>query len=163
GHERLVAAGEAEEIRRRHLDYALRLVEAAAEEPVGASKDRSLRRLEAERENLWAALQWGHGRGGRGGTEAARRLTHPLASLTAPRATPSVRSALAPLLAELHRLALPSSPDVQRLWLAQTDAAVLTAGADLYQIIGDHPAEDQVLARLQELEPDDPAGANVLV
>src|SRR5262249_13308679 len=28
GHERLVAAGEAEEIRRRHLDYALRLVEA---------------------------------------------------------------------------------------------------------------------------------------
>src|SRR5262249_15452195 len=57
----------------------------------------------------------------------------------------------------------PSYSDVQRLWLAQTDAAVLTAGADLYQIIGDHPAEDQVLARLQELEPDDPAGADVLV
>jgi predicted ATPase/serine/threonine protein kinase len=58
GLERLAASGEVDELRRRHAAYFLRLAEAADPELKGGQEARWLALLEAELDNLRAALQW---------------------------------------------------------------------------------------------------------
>jgi len=71
GLERLAAAGEAEDARRRHLDWAIALVDAATPELHGPDQDRWLDRLDAEHDNLRAALSWAIQRGA---TDAGQHL-----------------------------------------------------------------------------------------
>lgn len=70
--EKLRAAGEELEVRRRHLDWYLRLAERAEPESWGAAQRLWLERLELEHENLRAALAWGAA--DPQGAEAALRL-----------------------------------------------------------------------------------------
>ncbi len=57
-HEKLIQANEADPVRQRHLDFFLRLAEAAQPELWGAAEQVWLDRLEAEQDNLRAALRW---------------------------------------------------------------------------------------------------------
>jgi predicted ATPase/DNA-binding CsgD family transcriptional regulator len=57
--EKLKAAGEAAALRRRHRDWYLALAERADPELVGRDQAVWMDRLEAERDNLRAALEWG--------------------------------------------------------------------------------------------------------
>jgi predicted ATPase len=70
--EHLVAAGEAAAVRGRHRDWCLALAERAAQELVGRDQVIWLNRLEAEQDNLRAALEWS--RTGDGGSDALLRL-----------------------------------------------------------------------------------------
>jgi len=63
--ERLEAGGEAEEMRRRHAVYFLALTEEAEPELRGARQVEWLARLEADHDNLRAALGWSLGGGDR--------------------------------------------------------------------------------------------------
>jgi non-specific serine/threonine protein kinase len=56
--ERLEASGEAEETRRLHAEYFLALAEEAEPELSGADQLACLERLEAEHDNMRAALSW---------------------------------------------------------------------------------------------------------
>jgi predicted ATPase/class 3 adenylate cyclase len=56
--ERLVDAGESEVIRRRHADFYLGLAERAQPEVHGPDQKQWLDRLDAEHDNLRAALEW---------------------------------------------------------------------------------------------------------
>jgi tetratricopeptide (TPR) repeat protein len=56
--ERLAAAGEGDALRRRHADYYLALAEEAAPRLSGPEQITWLERLEAEQDNLRAALAW---------------------------------------------------------------------------------------------------------
>jgi predicted ATPase/class 3 adenylate cyclase len=58
GHDRLVQAGEAELTRGRHLEVFLHLAEKAAPKLRTGERERWLRRLDAERDNLRTALEW---------------------------------------------------------------------------------------------------------
>jgi predicted ATPase/DNA-binding SARP family transcriptional activator len=58
GLERLDASGEAPELRRRHAEYFLRLVEGAAPQLRGLAQAQWLEHLESEHDNLRAALTW---------------------------------------------------------------------------------------------------------
>jgi predicted ATPase/class 3 adenylate cyclase/DNA-binding CsgD family transcriptional regulator len=57
--DRLQAAGEADATRDRHLAHFLGFAEAAEPELIGADQDTWLARVEAEHDNLRAALGWG--------------------------------------------------------------------------------------------------------
>jgi non-specific serine/threonine protein kinase len=71
--ERLTAAGESDETRRRHADYFMRLAETAQPQlQTGGQQTVWLGRLDAEHENLRAALAWASG--AEGGAETALRL-----------------------------------------------------------------------------------------
>ncbi|MBV9851285.1 MAG: tetratricopeptide repeat protein, partial [Armatimonadetes bacterium] len=72
GAERLEESGEAEEVRRRHTLFYLALAEEAAPHLTGYDPVAWLTHLDAEHENLRAALEWCLGDGG--DTEAALRL-----------------------------------------------------------------------------------------
>jgi tetratricopeptide (TPR) repeat protein len=61
--EKLLAAGEAEAVRDRHLDWYLGLAEQAKPELIGPNQVAWLDRLERERDNLRAALEWALERG----------------------------------------------------------------------------------------------------
>ena len=63
GLECLTACGEAEDMRRAHADYYLALAETAEPALVGADQRDWLVRLEAEHENVRAALHWAEERG----------------------------------------------------------------------------------------------------
>jgi predicted ATPase/transcriptional regulator with XRE-family HTH domain len=150
GRERLMGEPEgASLLRDRHLAYHLGLVEAAAAAPAGERQERALLALEAARDDLWAALGWARDRGD---PEADRRLAGALDRLADRMAAPAVRQALTPLLFELRRLELPAYGAVERHLLEQTDPDILAAGADLYRVIGDWPAEAAVARRLEEVE-----------
>ena len=69
--DRLLEAGEAAAVRERHRDWFLALAEAAEPELRGAGPGRWLERLEAEHDNLRAALDVVHHRG------EADRVRHP--------------------------------------------------------------------------------------
>ena len=71
----------------------------------GAALTVALRRLEAARDDLWAALAWARDQEA---AEADRRLGDVLTRLTDQLAEPTVRLTLIPLLAELRRLGLPA-------------------------------------------------------
>jgi predicted ATPase/class 3 adenylate cyclase len=72
GREQLLESGEAEAVRGRHLEYYLRLSEAAEPKLQGPEQAEWLERLERERDNLRVALEWSEAADG--GTEAALRL-----------------------------------------------------------------------------------------
>jgi predicted ATPase len=61
GREKLAEAGETEAMRRRHLDWFLQLAERAEPELESGEQAEWLRRLEAEHDNLRAALEWSEG------------------------------------------------------------------------------------------------------
>jgi predicted ATPase/tRNA A-37 threonylcarbamoyl transferase component Bud32 len=56
--ERLVEQGEAEELRRRHATYFLELAETGQREFTGPQQKAWIERLDAEHDNLRAALRW---------------------------------------------------------------------------------------------------------
>lgn len=61
--EKLIESNEADQMRRRHFDFFLRFVEASQPDLWGAAEQVWLDRLEAEQDNLRAALQWSLERG----------------------------------------------------------------------------------------------------
>jgi predicted ATPase/DNA-binding CsgD family transcriptional regulator len=58
GAERLIAAGEESDLRRRHGGYFLELAQRAERELLGPAQVEWMRRLDAERENLRAVRRW---------------------------------------------------------------------------------------------------------
>jgi predicted ATPase len=154
GRERLLATGEAAPLHRRLLDHYLGLVERETEEAADLPAER-LHRLEAERENLWAALRWARDSAD---TECDRRLREVLSGLVSRLASPAVRQAVAPLIFEMRRLALPAYAHLEQSLLQQTDPSVLDA-AELYRVIGDWEAESAVRRRRVEIEQDEAARA----
>jgi predicted ATPase len=158
GRERLIASGEQERLRHRHLAYCLGLVETAGAEVAGSPRVEALSRLEASRDDLWAALAWlrDHPAG-----DATRRLDQALARLAAQLADPTVRHALAPLLVELRRLGLPAYAALLDGLLEQALPEVLAGGIDLYWIIGDHEAQARILRRRQEVQQEPGAAGRV--
>jgi hypothetical protein len=142
GRERLAELGAEKRVRRRHCVHYLGLVERAATEEPGAYRDQGPRRLDAERENLWAALRWAHDQAD---AETRRRLTDTLSQVVDRLASPAVRMVATPLVFELRRLKMPEYALVERRLLEHGHAAVLAAGADLYRTIGDRVAELAVL------------------
>jgi tetratricopeptide (TPR) repeat protein len=58
GRDRLIEAGEAEALRDRHRDWFLQLVERAKPEMIGPDQVLWFDRLEADHDNLRAALEW---------------------------------------------------------------------------------------------------------
>jgi non-specific serine/threonine protein kinase len=73
GLERLAAAGELDELRRRHAAHFVAFAEAADAALRGPDSRPWLDRLETEHDNLRAALEWGLS-GGAAGRETAQRL-----------------------------------------------------------------------------------------
>ncbi len=59
GIEQLVATGEEVEMRARHADYFLTMVERAAQEFLGVGQAQASARISLEYDNVRAALQWG--------------------------------------------------------------------------------------------------------
>ena len=57
--DKLMEAGEAEQMRNRHLDYFVQLTEYAEQELLEEAALRWIHRLEAEYDNLRAAFEWG--------------------------------------------------------------------------------------------------------
>jgi non-specific serine/threonine protein kinase len=57
-HEQLVASGELKAIRRAHLDYYVRVAQAAERDQVGPEQRRVWERLSDEGDNIGAALRW---------------------------------------------------------------------------------------------------------
>jgi non-specific serine/threonine protein kinase len=72
--ERLVASGEADDARTRHLDFLVSLAEQAEPQLVGPEEDNWLARFDLERQNLLAAYAWS--RQVPGGAAAALRMVH---------------------------------------------------------------------------------------
>ena len=101
GRERLAEEEDEDQVHARHLHYYVGLVEQAAAESDRAQQAVHLERLEAERENLWAALRWARDHEARPGDE---RLAGALGRLAERLAEPLVRRSLTPLAFELRRL-----------------------------------------------------------
>src|SRR5215212_3919479 len=59
--EKLIEAGESERLRDRHLEYYLELAETAAPHLIRPQQLEWVDRLEAEHENMRAALEWSLG------------------------------------------------------------------------------------------------------
>ena len=72
GLEQLVSSGELEAARRHHTDFFLRLAEATEPNLLGTRREQAVGRLEAELDNLRAALAWGQADPNR--TEVGLRL-----------------------------------------------------------------------------------------
>jgi len=70
--EKLLEAGEADDVRRRHRDWCLRLAERAEPGLHGPKQGMRLDQLELEHDNVRAALEWSKVE--RGGAEAGLRL-----------------------------------------------------------------------------------------
>ena len=77
GREQLITSGEVETARGRHAAYFAALAERAEVELVGAEQRRWLRRLDADEDNLRAALEWLLSQGAPG-AESALRLASAL-------------------------------------------------------------------------------------
>lgn len=151
GRERLSLSPAARRVRRRHLALYLKQAEREAGE-AGAAPVPSPRGVDAERQNLWAALRWARDTAD---TESDASLRALLARVVGRLAAPGLRQAVAPLLFELRRLGMPAYTHLEHLLLQHTDAADLDAGAELYHVIGDWGAEVAVLQRWLAVEPDD--------
>lgn len=63
GSEKLESSGEGPNVHEKHRDYFLRLAEEAAPHLTTRGQDEWLTRLQAERDNLRAALRWGEQKG----------------------------------------------------------------------------------------------------
>ena len=139
---RLAESGEAEEIRERHAAYYLKLVEAGEQELKGPQQAEWLHRLEAERDNLRAAVLWAHASGNvevglrlagalqwfwlmRGYLTEARSLLESV--LAAPGGTPAARAKAL----TAHALLTWRQGDYQRT------IALLEEALALYQELGD--------------------------
>jgi predicted ATPase/serine/threonine protein kinase/DNA-binding CsgD family transcriptional regulator len=82
GLEALVASGEEETTRRAHATYYLALADEAAKEISGTQQAARVQRLERERDNMRAALQWSLEQGEAGeGMEMALRFSRALADI----------------------------------------------------------------------------------
>lgn len=73
--DRLLEAGELDEIRDRHLEYYLQLGETAERELLGPHQGEWLNRLTAEHDNIRAALDWAAARAPASGLRLAAALT----------------------------------------------------------------------------------------
>ncbi|MGH2352716.1 MAG: ATP-binding protein, partial [Chloroflexota bacterium] len=164
GRERLASTGEAERVRRRHFSYCLRLLDQRAQwGATGATeavdgRRHWARRLEVERDNVSAALQWARDQDD---TELGDQLAEAIPRVAIGLTDPVVRRALTPIVAELRRLQLPAYGALQRALTARDDLSLLAPGADLYHVIGDWSAELAVLQRCLALEGDAAAATRI--
>lgn len=163
GSERLAGAAEAESVRRRHRDAYLALAERAAAETPVQHESVWFDRLEAEHDNLRAALEWSKQAGRAGSaadTEAALRLAGALGWFWALRGhTREGRDQLARVLA-LPGADAPSLgraralDEAGRLELAyvrgdrQAARAFLEGAVAIARRVGDHRALARALAGL---------------
>ena len=146
-HERLVAAGEADDVHRRHLVHRLRRIDLAAQES-GAARPERLRQIEGEREDLRAALRWARDRAD---AESDGHVRDTLSRLVRRLTEPATRQAVTPLVFELRRLGVPAYAEVERQLLERPDLESLAVGAELCWFIGDHATEATLRRRRLEL------------
>ena len=113
--ERLTEAGTAEILRRRHADWVLEFAEQAEPLLRGPRQSEWLRRLDAERDNISAAIDWAFGQD----PEVAVRLSSALAYFwLIGRHRSEVRRRLADAV-EIARGASPASRSKALAWAAQ--------------------------------------------
>jgi predicted ATPase len=155
GRERLAHSAVAQQVQRRHFNHYLDVLERAIAPGPDAHHalwEPRLDELDAERENLWAALRWARDASD---DEARGHLDRVVARLAELLAVPEVQHGVTPLFFELRRLKHPAYAQLGRVALGQTDVPTLAGSAGLYHVIGDWSAELAVLGRRLELEPDE--------
>lgn len=155
GRERFAQRIDSQQVQRRHFCHYLDVVERATTSVPDGHHSRGrpgLDELDAERENLWAALRWVCDSAD---DEAKGHLGRTVTSLVERLADPEVRRSVTPMFFELRRLGLPAYDLLQGAMLSQTRVATLDGGTGLYHVIGDWAAELAVLGRRLELEPDE--------
>jgi predicted ATPase/transcriptional regulator with XRE-family HTH domain len=145
--ERLEASGEADALRRRHAEYYLALAEEAAPQIYGREQILWLDRLEADQDNIRAALAWWQSEASDAG--AALRLATALYRFWHVRASLSEgREWLGRVLARDPERAVPDTADFTQLRArALNGAAVLARAQGSYAAAGSLFEESLALVR----------------
>jgi predicted ATPase/DNA-binding CsgD family transcriptional regulator len=145
---KLAESVELEAARDRHLEYFVRWAEQAESHLAGAEQHAWLNRLEAEHDNLRAALDWSQTAESR--AEQGLRL-----------AIASVHFWMRSYLSEgrMHIAAALAHPSIQKPQYAQARARALSASATMAFLQSDYPATrslvEEGLALLRPLDPPD--------